>query len=89
MSRAHRLFLFASFAAEMTVPVLRHPASAGEMAVMDTARSFRLGSGIDAEDDCNRFAPVRAVSFRIEHAHIFFHMRSVIVREFCADRRNV
>lgn len=81
MPRAHRLFVFASLAQELTVSMLRDPSGAGEMTLMDTARSFRLSNGIDAENDGNRFTPVGAVSGSVEHAHIELHVRTVIVGE--------
>jgi hypothetical protein len=40
-----------AFAHELTVALLGHPARAGEMAVMDVARAFRLALGVDAEQD--------------------------------------
>lgn len=61
--------------------MLRHPSGAGEIPVMDTARSFRLGNGIDAENDGNRFTPVGAISGCVEHAHIELHVLTVIVGE--------
>lgn len=81
MLRAHRLFLFALLAQELPVSMLRHPAGAGEMTVMDTSSSLRLGSGIDAENDCNCFAPVGAIGGRVENAHIELRVLTVIVGE--------
>lgn len=89
MPRAHCLFLFALLAQELPVSMLRHPSGAGEMTVMDTARSFRFGSGIDAEKDGNRFTPVGPISSRIEHAHIELHMLTVVVRQFRAVRWSI
>jgi hypothetical protein len=89
MPRAHSLFVFASLAQELTVSMLRHPSGAGEMALMDTARSFRLNNGIDAENDRNRFTPVGAIGRRVEHAHIELHVLTVIVGQFRAIGRMV
>lgn len=79
MPRAHRLFVFASLAQELTVSMLRHPSGAGEMTLMDTARSFRLSNGINAENDRSRFTPVGAIGRSVEHAHIELHVLTVIV----------
>ena len=89
MPRAHRLFVFASLAQELTVSMLRHPSGAGEMTLMDMARSFRLSNGIDAENDGNRFAPVGAIGGRVEHSHIELHVLTVIVGQFRAVGRIV
>ncbi len=59
------------------------------MAVVNLPSAIRFSSGVDVEQDSNRPAPVRAISRRIEQAHIEFDMRAVIVGEIGASGRDV
>lgn len=51
---------------EMPVAALRHPASARQVTVVDHFGPIRLACRVEAEDDQNRFAPIRAFFIGIE-----------------------
>ena len=55
---------------EMAITGLRHPARAGEVAVVDEAGALGLPIRIEAEDDLDRLFPVRALFVRVEQAQI-------------------
>ena len=54
----------------MAITGLRHPARAGEVAVVDEAGALGLPIWIEAEDDLDRLFPVRALFVRVEQAQI-------------------
>lgn len=89
MPRAHIGALVAAFTEKLTIAVLGHPAGASKMTVMNFSRSLGLGVGVDPKDHIDGFAPVGAIGRRVEHAHIFLHMRAIVVRQLRAVRWRV
>lgn len=79
MPGVHCRVLAAALAQELAVAVLRHPAGAGKMAIMNLLRPLGFGVGIDPEDDAGGFTPVGAIGRRVENAHVFLHMRAIVV----------
>lgn len=86
MPPAQRRLLVAALAEKLAVTVFGHPAGAGEMAVVNTSSALWLGGGVDSEDYRDGFAPVGAIGRRVEDAHVFLHMRAIIVGQFRAIR---
>ena len=64
---------------QVAVAVFGHPSGAQEMAFMDVPGAFGIVAGINAEQDGNRFAPVRAVGMGVEQANVELQMLHVIV----------
>ncbi len=78
-----------AFADELTVSVLTHPAGPREVAPVHAIGALGFLSGIDAEQDCDGLAPIRAVRFRVEQPHVELHVSAVVTREHRALRRLV
>src|SRR5271166_467311 len=74
---------------EMAITGLRHPARAGEVAVVDEAGALGLPIRIEAEDDLDCFFPVRALFVCVEQAQIGGEMPLVIGGQLCAVRRAI
>lgn len=86
MPGAHTGALVAAFTKKLAIAVLGHPAGAGEMRVVNAARTLRLGVGINLENHVDGLAPIGAISRRVEDAHIFLHMRAIVVGQLRAVR---
>ena len=87
MPGVHIGALVAAFAEKLTIAVLGHPAGAGKVSVVNAPGTFGLYVGIDAEDHADGFTPVGAIGRRVEDAHVFLHMRAIVVGQFRAVRR--
>jgi hypothetical protein len=74
---------------EMAITGLRHPARAGEVAVVDEAGALGLPIRIEAEDDLDCLFPVRALFVRVEQAQIGDEMPLVIGGQLGAVRRAI
>ena len=55
---------------EVPIAGVCHPAGAFEVAVMDAAAAFGFTGGIEVEQHPHGFLPMRAVSGRIQQAHV-------------------
>ena len=62
---------------QLAIAMLGHPLRAGEMRVMNLAASRRFACGIEAKENLDGFAPIRAVARGIEQAQIENHMLAV------------
>lgn len=89
MPGAHIGALAAASAEKLTIAVVGHPASTGEMGVMNAPRTLWLGVRINLKNHVDRLAPVCAIGRRIEHAHVLLHMRAIIVGQLRAVRWRV
>lgn len=76
-------------ARELSVSVLTHPVSSGQMAAVHAIGAFGFLAGVDAEEQRDGFAPVGAVSFRVEQPQIELHVSAVVARQQRALRRLV
>ena len=74
---------------EMAITGLRHPARAGEVAVVGDAGALGLPIRIEAEDDLDCLFPVRALFVRVEQAQIGGEMPLVIGGQLGAVRRAI
>jgi len=74
---------------EMAITGLRHPARAGEVAVVDEAGALGLPIRIEAEDDLDCLFPVRALFVRVEQAQIGGEMPRVVGCQLGAVRRAI
>src|SRR5208337_988811 len=74
---------------EMAITGLRHPARAGEVAVVDEAGALGLPIRIEAKDDLDCLFPVRALLVRVEQAQIGGEMPLVIGGQLGAVRRAI
>ena len=59
-----------SLSQEMPIAGVCHPPGAFEMAVMDASAAFGFTGGIKVEQHPHGFLPMRAVSGRIQQAHV-------------------
>ena len=74
---------------EMAITGLRHPARAGEVAVVHIASALGLPIRIEAEDDLDRLFPVRTLFVRVEQAQIGGEMLLIIGGQLGALRRAI
>ena len=92
MPKGHHAFASRSAVSlpkKVPVACVRHPAGAGQMAVMDPAAAFRFAYRIEAEQHLHGFFPVSAIGSCIEQAHIKLNMRPVVFGEFLPYRRDI
>jgi len=87
MPPAHHLGLAAALLKKQAITMLCHPAGPCQMAIMNSSGAFSLRVGVDPENDSNNLAPVSPFRCGVEHAHIGFHVRPVVVRQYGAIRR--
>ena len=65
---------------QMTISVIRHPAGARQVTVMNQAGALGFALGIDVKDDSHCFSPVSALSRRVKQAEVGHEMPLVIGR---------
>ena len=73
MPKGHRTDIGRSvvgLAQKVPIAGVRHPAGASEVAVMDAPAAFGFTGGIEVEQHPHGFLPMRAVSGRIQQAHV-------------------
>lgn len=74
---------------QLAIAGLRHPARAGEMAVMHLSGAHGLSIGVDPEDQFNYLFPIGFFGLGIKEAPIGVMMRFVIGRDGIAAGRCV
>jgi hypothetical protein len=74
---------------QLPIAGARHPFGPCQMGFVHMTAALRLALGVEAEQDLDGLAPIRAITIRIEQAQIKRHMRMVIAREQGAGRRFV
>ncbi|CDX39695.1 exported hypothetical protein [Mesorhizobium plurifarium] len=83
------MLLAAGSAQEMAVAGACHPARSRQMTVMNATGALRLFRQIDAEQDFDHLAPVRAVVGRIKQARIELDVLAIVFGQFVCGRRGL
>jgi len=74
---------------QVAVTVFGHPSGAQEMAFMDVPSALGIITGVNAEQNGNRLAPVRALGIGVEQANVELQMFDVVVGQRRASGRFV
>jgi len=81
MPERHHRSSVPTFADELTIALLGHPARAGEMTAVHELGALRLAFRVDAEQHGDGFPPISAVGFSVEQSQVKLHVRPVVAGE--------
>lgn len=92
MSKGHRANIGGSAVGlpeKVSIAGMRHPAGAGEMAIVDALAAFGVVCRIEPEQNLHRLCPIGAVGICVQQARVELDVRLVVGGEFLPRRRGI